>query len=168
MAQTRAQTIVTDYHQPNEQFCILIKSESLKKGKAHEDIHYLLPCKSLCVLPSATVCPEPVFLSIWSSLLLMPVALLRPLQMSPFAKRFSRRIWPHCLQYWALLFHFLANSTPSRWQRAWAPLRSFPSTGRMWSYWLEVACGLNALFFYCLHRMPGVMYLLIRNICWII
>lgn len=36
----------------------------------------------------------------------------------PVCWRFSRRSWPYCLKYWALLFHFLARPTPSRWQ--WA------------------------------------------------
>lgn len=65
--------IMTDDHQSNEQFYILIWPKSLKKEEAHEDIHYSIPC------------PKPVFLSIWSSLPLMPVALWRPLQTRPFA-----------------------------------------------------------------------------------
>ena len=99
-----------DWYKPtNEQFCILIQSESLfKKEKAHKDIHYSIPWKSFCVPPSTTMCPKPVFLSIWPCL---PLILNEPI-----CWRFSRRSWPPSLKYWALLVHFLARPTLPRWQ----------------------------------------------------
>lgn len=100
---------MTDDKPTNEQFCILIKSESLlKKEKAHRHSLFNLLKIFLCASLNYHVPKAHRSLHMTICLPLIPN--------EPICWRFSRRSWSPYLKYWALLSHFLARPTLPRWQ----------------------------------------------------
>ena len=105
------QLIGTDDYRPNERLVFWYCQKAYRKKK-----HMALTVQYLATLPGCLpqwLCAQSLASSPYGHLFLWHQSPCEAPPKEPVCRRCSRRSWPHCLKYSALLFHFLARCTPS-------------------------------------------------------